>query len=125
MLHKTIVTDPLTGTQFNDYEVLNPKLTGLETEDVKFDYTTQVCTRCAKKHKLADGIDYGIGAGTCGVVGCERPAVHNYSFLVEGPPTVESPFFHTPWRKSKKKTCLLYTSPSPRDRTRSRMPSSA
>ena len=25
----------------------------------------------------------------------------------------------------KKKTCLLYTSPSPRDRTRSRMPSSA
>ena len=27
--------------------------------------------------------------------------------------------------KYKKKTCLLYTSPSPRDRTRSRMPSSA
>ena len=27
--------------------------------------------------------------------------------------------------KSMKKTCLLYTSPSPRDRTRSRMPSSA
>ena len=27
--------------------------------------------------------------------------------------------------KDKKKTCLLYTSPSPRDRTRSRMPSSA
>ena len=26
---------------------------------------------------------------------------------------------------SKRKTCLLYTSPSPRDRTRSRMPSSA
>ena len=26
---------------------------------------------------------------------------------------------------SKCKTCLLYTSPSPRDRTRSRMPSSA
>ena len=26
---------------------------------------------------------------------------------------------------AKKKTCLLYTSPSPRDRTRSRMPSSA
>ena len=25
----------------------------------------------------------------------------------------------------KKKSCLLYTSPSPRDRTRSRMPSSA
>eukprot|EP00656_Telonema_subtile_P011860 TRINITY_DN15916_c0_g2_i1.p2 TRINITY_DN15916_c0_g2~~TRINITY_DN15916_c0_g2_i1.p2 ORF type:complete len:126 (-),score=45.36 TRINITY_DN15916_c0_g2_i1:29-406(-) len=27
--------------------------------------------------------------------------------------------------KSKEQTCLLYTSPSPRDRTRSRMPSSA
>ena len=27
--------------------------------------------------------------------------------------------------KSHLKTCLLYTSPSPRDRTRSRMPSSA
>ena len=27
--------------------------------------------------------------------------------------------------KSRNKTCLLYTSPSPRDRTRSRMPSSA
>ena len=27
--------------------------------------------------------------------------------------------------RKKKKTCLLYTSPSPRDRTRSRMPSSA
>ena len=26
---------------------------------------------------------------------------------------------------NKNKTCLLYTSPSPRDRTRSRMPSSA
>ena len=28
-------------------------------------------------------------------------------------------------RKSRKGSCLLYTSPSPRDRTRSRMPSSA
>ena len=28
-------------------------------------------------------------------------------------------------RITKKATCLLYTSPSPRDRTRSRMPSSA
>ena len=28
-------------------------------------------------------------------------------------------------KKTKKKTCLLYTSPSPRDATLSRMPSSA
>ena len=29
------------------------------------------------------------------------------------------------WRRTYLKSCLLYTSPSPRDRTRSRMPSSA
>ena len=29
------------------------------------------------------------------------------------------------WEKLSKNSCLLYTSPSPRDRTRSRMPSSA
>ena len=29
------------------------------------------------------------------------------------------------YRKTKDPNCLLYTSPSPRDRTRSRMPSSA
>ena len=32
---------------------------------------------------------------------------------------------HTPRHPSASITCLLYTSPSPRDRTRSRMPSSA
>ena len=31
----------------------------------------------------------------------------------------------TSWRRRHSATCLLYTSPSPRDRTRSRMPSSA
>ena len=30
-----------------------------------------------------------------------------------------------PWAKMYSHACLLYTSPSPRDRTRSRMPSSA
>ena len=40
------------------------------------------------------------------------------------------PVFHEPktgarCTKLKMKPCLLYTSPSPRDRTRSRMPSSA
>ena len=29
------------------------------------------------------------------------------------------------WQYEQNETCLLYTSPSPRDRTRSRMPSSA
>ena len=32
---------------------------------------------------------------------------------------------HTRWATHGAPTCLLYTSPSPRDRTRSRMPSSA
>ena len=36
-------------------------------------------------------------------------------------------FFKNPvtWKESNNYSCLLYTSPSPRDRTRSRMPSSA
>ena len=33
--------------------------------------------------------------------------------------------FTVPYRGGNYATCLLYTSPSPRDRTRSRMPSSA
>ena len=37
---------------------------------------------------------------------------------------IESPQ-HTHGTTATKHTCLLYTSPSPRDRTRSRMPSSA
>ena len=32
---------------------------------------------------------------------------------------------YSPLSQSQRKSCLLYTSPSPRDRTRSRMPSSA
>ena len=37
--------------------------------------------------------------------------------------TIYQQFAHT--RESVDNICLLYTSPSPRDRTRSRMPSSA
>ena len=39
-----------------------------------------------------------------------------------GPETI---FFSKDTKIGKNVTCLLYTSPSPRDRTRSRMPSSA
>ena len=51
---------------------------------------------------------------------------HTYSaqLVVDGPPTNNLSnvlYFTTPEGRS----CLLYTSPSPRDRTRSRMPSSA
>ena len=51
------------------------------------------------------------------------------SFIDQGfEPTIlnETTFFPTPrMAASKVNDCLLYTSPSPRDRTRSRMPSSA
>ena len=36
-----------------------------------------------------------------------------------------NPYYHTPNDRVQYFDCLLYTSPSPRDRTRSRMPSSA
>ena len=41
----------------------------------------------------------------------------------EEPVVVDLP--RVPARSGRRRTCLLYTSPSPRDRTRSRMPSSA
>ena len=53
-----------------------------------------------------------------------KPALanHGYAFQridLEGSPIIEALAQHVA------DTCLLYTSPSPRDRTRSRMPSSA
>lgn len=90
MLHMRHITDPLTGTTFNDYEVLAPKHPlGLETDDTKFDYVTQVCLGCTKEHRLADGLDLGMGSRRCGVVGCENPAVHLYRFMVKGDPAVD------------------------------------
>ena len=86
MLHQTAITDPLTGAQFNDYEILDPKMLGYETEDTKFDYGTQVCAKHTKQYKMADGLDKGMGAGKCGGVGCEKPAVHLYHFMVPGTP---------------------------------------
>ena len=86
MLHQTTVTDPLTGAQFNDYEILDTQFLGDEVEDTKFDYMTQVCKKHARQFKLADGLDKYLGTGHCGVVGCEKPAAHNYYFMVQGVP---------------------------------------
>eukprot|EP00656_Telonema_subtile_P048544 TRINITY_DN5805_c0_g1_i1.p1 TRINITY_DN5805_c0_g1~~TRINITY_DN5805_c0_g1_i1.p1 ORF type:complete len:146 (-),score=8.36 TRINITY_DN5805_c0_g1_i1:83-520(-) len=46
---------------------------------------------------------------------------HSTTIMGGGTPTICNHHHHTPRTGS----CLLYTSPSPRDRTRSRMPSSA
>ena len=54
------------------------------------------------------------------------PAVEpRTSSLVRRPSNARSDGPATPTRRAQQPPCLLYTSPSPRDRTRSRMPSSA
>ena len=46
-------------------------------------------------------------------------------FTVDGPGNVSVAMRYQPERPNTPNTCLLYTSPSPRDRQKSRMPSSA
>ena len=48
-----------------------------------------------------------------------------YDSMGTGNPKVVTNLLRRVAVRAKIKTCLLYTSPSPRDRTRSRMPSSA
>ena len=65
----------------------------------------------------------------------KRPPTEHTNVLRKGSPTgstfttteLNRSFFHTYKRSDTEQfsVCLLYTSPSPRDRTRSRMPSSA
>ena len=92
---------------------------------------------CFFKQKTAYEIEYGlvgsemcirdrVEPGRCGVAGVDAEVDAGHSFarqladdLVHDPAT--PPLALEPG----KEVCLLYTSPSPRDRTRSRMPSSA
>ena len=53
------------------------------------------------------------------------PARDAQNHVCVAPTAGPTPNLSAPLRLCAKKTCLLYTSPSPRDRTRSRMPSSA
>ena len=80
MPHQETATDALTGATFNDYEKLNTTPMGLETKGELPKYSTQVCIQHAKEYKMADGLDEGVGSGTCGVVGCENEAAHFYYF---------------------------------------------
>ena len=61
-----------------------------------------------------DTIERSQVASTCGLVLDMGPHCYDKEIYPEGP-----------WCKKGDWICLLYTSPSPRDRTRSRMPSSA
>ena len=66
------------------------------------------------------------GSKTCTI--CCQPKCITKTILVPKWHTVWNSIFETRYRteiKEEAYTCLLYTSPSPRDRTRSRMPSSA
>ena len=54
------------------------------------------------------------------VVASERAAVIDRARIFRGPAEAENER-----HRAQGEDCLLYTSPSPRDRTRSRMPSSA
>ena len=58
-----------------------------------------------------------------GVKGALVPRAH--AKVLYGDPVLTEQLINTTSHKTKYKSCLLYTSPSPRDRTRSRMPSSA
>jgi len=68
--------------------------------------TTKVCPICGSAklyYEVGGKIGFVYHCKNCGYIG---------SFIIEA-------------NEEMVKACLLYTSPSPRDRTRSRMPSSA
>ena len=68
------------------------------------------------------GVDDTPFGGGSGMVLRPEPAVAAIKKAKENKPDAKVVLFSP---RGEKITCLLYTSPSPRDRTRSRMPSSA
>ena len=80
---------------------------------------------------MSELLDYAAGSAPCNVAlafsdYCRKPhtklEVSSASIITDGIP---SSSVHASMHHALLSTCLLYTSPSPRDRTRSRMPSSA
>ena len=85
-------------------------------------------TRSVSKHfgglKAVDGVSLQVHAGTLhSIIGPNGAGKTTFFNLLSGTlkPTSGQVFY----RGQDITHCLLYTSPSPRDRTRSRMPSSA
>ena len=56
---------------------------------------------------------------------CVRPGEHTLTVRLEREEVIGSPMSFVAEPAKVRKSCLLYTSPSPRDRQKSRMPSSA
>ena len=78
-------------------------------------------------HQIVYGQDYLTIGNAAYNVGDYTIAIHNYSQYpgLAGDAEILEKRGNAYFHLNKLKDCLLYTSPSPRDRTRSRMPSSA
>ena len=59
------------------------------------------------------------------LISCSADPVDKTFYIHEVWDSVESQQAYLAWRQERGDVCLLYTSPSPRDRQKSRMPSSA
>ena len=73
---------------------------------------------------LGQGVGNDVLGSTSRMGSTSRLGVQPKSTVTVGP-AAQKPFKSRPNHQNNIKSCLLYTSPSPRDRTRSRMPSSA
>ena len=88
------------------------------SEDIQQDYAKNTATAAEIQKGVAQGIIKPTPTQ-------EQQQEHGqYTTITPGKP-VELPFGLTVSTQKPITGCLLYTSPSPRDRTRSRMPSSA
>ena len=95
-----------------DHTIVNP----VDLDPVR---SSQVCGQCHSIWEFYDSSDERIASGT-GLSYRPGDELRDTRFVAH--PTTNAT---SPEMQGLLNTCLLYTSPSPRDRTRSRMPSSA
>jgi len=92
-------------------------LSGLPADSVRWDFGNgDFSTEANPEYAFSNLGCYSVTL-TRWIDGCENEQVANSCIQIQSAPSV---FFN-----NDNSSCLLYTSPSPRDRTRSRMPSSA